>query len=78
MRIEPLTLAGLAEVLGERDESWDGRDTRFLHQRVFVHEFGDTCLAARGNAGSIGFTSGSASRSHGRRTTRVPARPGSL
>jgi ribosomal protein S18 acetylase RimI-like enzyme len=48
MRIEPLTLAGLAEVLADHDQFWDGRDTRFLHQRVFIHEFGDTCLAARG------------------------------
>lgn len=48
MLIEPLTLAGLAEVLAEHDEFWDGRDMRFLHQRVFIHEFGDTCLAARG------------------------------
>lgn len=60
-RIEPLTLAGLAEVLADHDQFWDGRDMRFLHQRVFVHEFGDTCLAARGaddriNGYLIGFT----------------------
>jgi ribosomal protein S18 acetylase RimI-like enzyme len=51
--IEPLTLAGLDEVLADHDQFWDGRDTRFLHQRVFVHEFGDTCLAARGADGRI-------------------------
>jgi ribosomal protein S18 acetylase RimI-like enzyme len=51
--VQPLTLAGLAGVLAEHDEFWDGRDTRFLHQRVFVREFGDTCLAARGADGRI-------------------------
>lgn len=53
LRIEPLTLAGLAEVLADHDQFWDGRDTRFLHQRVFLHEFGDTCLAAPGADGRI-------------------------
>jgi ribosomal protein S18 acetylase RimI-like enzyme len=61
IRIGPLTLAGLAEVLADHDQFWDGRDMRFLHQRVFVQEFGDTCLAARGaddtiNGYLIGFT----------------------
>jgi ribosomal protein S18 acetylase RimI-like enzyme len=51
--IGPLELSGLAQVLDEHDEFWDGRDMRFLHQRVFVHEFGDTCLAARGADGRI-------------------------
>jgi ribosomal protein S18 acetylase RimI-like enzyme len=60
-RIEPLTLSGLAEVLADHGQFWDGRDTRFLHQQVFVKEFGDTCLAARGPDGRvagylIGFT----------------------
>jgi ribosomal protein S18 acetylase RimI-like enzyme len=53
MLIGQLTLAGLADVLADHDQFWDGRDARFLHQRVFVHEFGDTCLAARGADGSI-------------------------
>ena len=47
VRIEPMTLSDLAEVLAEHDRFWDGRDVRFLHQRVFVQEFGDTCLTAR-------------------------------
>jgi ribosomal protein S18 acetylase RimI-like enzyme len=61
IRIEPLTLPGLAEVLADHEQFWDGRDTRFLHQQVFVQEFRDTCLAARGPDGRvtgylIGFT----------------------
>jgi ribosomal protein S18 acetylase RimI-like enzyme len=53
VRVEPMTLAHLAEVLASHDEFWDGRDTRFLHQRVFVQEFGDTCLTARGDGDRI-------------------------
>jgi len=48
VRIEPMTLSDLAEVLADHDEFWGGRDVRFLHQRVFVQEFADTCLTARG------------------------------
>jgi ribosomal protein S18 acetylase RimI-like enzyme len=61
IRFEPLTVPGLAEVLADHEEFWDGRDVRFLHQPVFIREFGDTCLAARGPDGRtvaylIGFT----------------------
>jgi ribosomal protein S18 acetylase RimI-like enzyme len=61
IRIEPMTLSDLDEVLADHDRFWGGRDMRFLHQRVLVREFGDTCLTARG-AGDriagylIGFT----------------------
>ncbi len=48
IRIEPMTLADLAEVLAEHGRFWGDRDMRFLHQRVFVQEFGDTCLVGRG------------------------------
>jgi ribosomal protein S18 acetylase RimI-like enzyme len=47
VRIEPMTLSDLAEVLADHDQFWGGRDLHFLHQRVFVQEFGDTCLTAR-------------------------------
>jgi ribosomal protein S18 acetylase RimI-like enzyme len=53
VRIEPMTLSDLAEVLADHDQFWGGRDVRFLHQRVFVQEFGDTCLTARGEDGRI-------------------------
>jgi ribosomal protein S18 acetylase RimI-like enzyme len=53
VRIEPMTLSDLAEVLADHDRYWDGRDVRFLHQRVFVQEFGDTCLTARREGGRI-------------------------
>ncbi len=53
VRIEPMTLSDLAAVLTEHDRFWGERDLRFLHQRVFVQEFGDTCLVARGPGGRI-------------------------
>jgi ribosomal protein S18 acetylase RimI-like enzyme len=51
--IEPMTLSDMAAVLAELDQFWDGRDMRFLHQKVFVQEFGGTCLTARGPDGRI-------------------------
>ena len=51
--IEPMTLSDMAAVLAELDRFWGGRDMRFLHQKVFVQEFGDTCLTARGPDGRI-------------------------
>ena len=53
VRIEPMTLSDLAEVLADHDRFWGGRDMRFLHQRVLVREFGDTCLIARDNGDRI-------------------------
>jgi predicted GNAT superfamily acetyltransferase len=53
VRIEPMTVSDLAEVLADHDRYWDGRNVRFLHQPVFVREFGDTCLTARGEGGRI-------------------------
>lgn len=46
--IQPMTLSDMAVVLTELDRFWGGRDMRFLHQKVFVQEFGNTCLTARG------------------------------
>ncbi len=37
----------VAEVLADHERFWGGRDVSFLHQRVFIQEFGDTCLTAR-------------------------------
>jgi ribosomal protein S18 acetylase RimI-like enzyme len=51
--IEPMTLSDMATVLAELDRFWGGRDMRFLHQKVFVQEFGDTCLTARGPDGRV-------------------------
>lgn len=51
--IEPMTLSDMAAVLAELDRFWGGRDMRFLHQKVFVQAFSDTCLTAHGTDGGI-------------------------
>ena len=72
VRIEPMTLSDLAEALADHDRFWGGRNMRFLHQRVLVREFGDTCLTARG----ADDRTGSASTSGRSTTTAAPARRG--
>lgn len=52
-RLEPMTLADLASVRAEHAQFWGDRDLSFLHQTVFVQEFGATCLVARGADGRI-------------------------
>jgi ribosomal protein S18 acetylase RimI-like enzyme len=47
IRIAPMTLSDLAEVLTDHEQFWGERDMRFLHESVFVQEFGDSCLTAR-------------------------------
>jgi ribosomal protein S18 acetylase RimI-like enzyme len=42
--IRPATIADLRAILGELDEFWDERDTGFLHQALYVHEFGETSV----------------------------------
>jgi ribosomal protein S18 acetylase RimI-like enzyme len=51
--IEPMMLSDMTAVLAELDQFWGGRDMRFLHQKVFVQEFSDTCLTAHGPDGRI-------------------------
>lgn len=41
-----VTIPDLRTILGELDEFWDGRDTAFLHQALYVHEFGETSVLA--------------------------------
>src|SRR5512142_551697 len=53
-----MTLDDLAAVVAEHERYWDGRDLRRLHQPVFVHEFGGTCLVARAEDGIRGYLVG--------------------
>jgi len=53
LRIELMTLADLADVLANHLRFWGDRDLRFLHETVFVQEFSDTCLVARGPGDQI-------------------------
>jgi ribosomal protein S18 acetylase RimI-like enzyme len=41
-----VTIPDLRVILGELDQFWDGRDTAFLHQALYVHEFGETSVLA--------------------------------
>jgi GNAT superfamily N-acetyltransferase len=42
----PATIADLRTILAELGEFWDQRDTGFLHQALYVHEFGETSVIA--------------------------------
>jgi ribosomal protein S18 acetylase RimI-like enzyme len=44
--LRPVEIADLRTILRELDEFWGERDTAFLHQALYVHEFGDTSLLA--------------------------------
>jgi ribosomal protein S18 acetylase RimI-like enzyme len=55
IRVEPMTLADLADVLADHARFWGERDLRHLHLTALVQEFGETCLTARhaGTGGEI-------------------------
>ena len=44
-------IADLRAILGELEQFWDGRDAGFLHQALYVHEFGETSVLAELNGG---------------------------
>jgi GNAT superfamily N-acetyltransferase len=44
--LRALTIPDLRVILGELDQFWDERDTGFLHQALYVHEFGQTSVLA--------------------------------
>jgi len=47
IRVEPMTMADLADVLADHARFWGERDLRHLHLTALVQEFGETCLTAR-------------------------------
>jgi L-amino acid N-acyltransferase YncA len=53
LHIGLMTMGDLAAVLADHAQFWGDRDLRFLHESVFVQEFSDTCLVARGSDGQI-------------------------
>ena|ERR1700726_884645 len=44
--LRAVEVADLRAILGELEEFWDERDTAFLHQALYVHEFGETSVLA--------------------------------
>lgn len=49
VQVRSVTIPDLRVILGELEEFWDERDMAFLHQALYVHEFGETSvIVARG------------------------------
>ena len=46
MEVRPITVEEYDVARADVVDFWDDDRTRFMHQTMFVHEFGDTCLAA--------------------------------
>jgi ribosomal-protein-serine acetyltransferase len=46
VELRHVTIADLGAILGELGEFWGERDTAFLHQALYVHEFGETSVLA--------------------------------
>jgi ribosomal protein S18 acetylase RimI-like enzyme len=44
--LRPATIADLRSILSELDQFWSERDMGFLHQALYVHEFGQTSVVA--------------------------------
>jgi ribosomal protein S18 acetylase RimI-like enzyme len=45
-QLRPVAIADLRSILSELEQFWDERDTAFLHQALYVHEFGETSVLA--------------------------------
>ena len=53
-----VTIADLGTILGELDEFWEDPDMEFLHQALYVHEFGDTSVLAERDGAIVGYLLG--------------------
>jgi len=56
--IVPAELADIQQVLADQARYWGDRDMRSLHLLPLVHEFGRTCLVARGEDAILGYLIG--------------------
>jgi len=57
--LRQITVADLSEVLGELPAFWDEeRDMSFLHQALYVHEFGETSVVAERDGRVVGYLLG--------------------
>jgi ribosomal protein S18 acetylase RimI-like enzyme len=48
-----VTIADLGAILAELESFWGERDMAFLHQALYVHEFGETSVLAEGADGRV-------------------------
>jgi GNAT superfamily N-acetyltransferase len=56
--LRSVTIADLRTILDELDEFWDERDMAFLHQALYVHEFGETSVLAERDGLIVGYLLG--------------------
>ncbi len=57
--LRPATVADLAQILDELGDFWqEGRDMGFLHQALYVHEFGETSVLAEQDGLILGYLLG--------------------
>jgi ribosomal protein S18 acetylase RimI-like enzyme len=58
VRVRGVTIADLRTVLGELEEFWGERDMGFLHQALYVHEFGETSVLVERDGEILGYLLG--------------------
>jgi ribosomal protein S18 acetylase RimI-like enzyme len=56
--LRSVSVADLRTILGELEEFWDERDTGFLHQALYVHEFGETSVLVERDGEILGYLLG--------------------
>jgi ribosomal protein S18 acetylase RimI-like enzyme len=57
--LRTVTIPDLAEILDELSDFWqEGRDMGFLHQALYVHEFGETSVLAEQDGRILGYLLG--------------------
>lgn len=56
--LRAVEIADLRAILDDLDDFWDGRDTAFLHQALYVHEFGQTSVLAEGRGEILAYLLG--------------------
>lgn len=57
--LRSVTIADLSAILGELEDFWsEERDMSFLHQALYVHEFGETSVLAERSGRILGYLLG--------------------
>jgi ribosomal protein S18 acetylase RimI-like enzyme len=56
--LRAVQVADLRAILAELEQFWDGRDMAFLHQALYVHEFGQTSVLAERDGHIAGYMLG--------------------
>jgi ribosomal protein S18 acetylase RimI-like enzyme len=56
--LRPVEIPDLRAILGELEQFWDEREMAFLHQALYVHEFGKTSVLAEREGEIAGYLLG--------------------